>query len=331
MNLNNSIKNSRINFVSKSNLALYISGSIMILAIIMWCILGVNLSIDFTGGTVININSGNAIETTEGYNTYIDRVQSVLDDYGITIAYHQKEGEGSSAVLQIRYQDVSGKTVDEMSAITEQVVAGLQTEFASESIEISAGDRITASASSKLLTNALLAVIISTALILLYIAIRFKFLYGICGVIGIAHDVLIVFAFVLIFNLQIGSTFIAALITVIGYSLNNNVVIFDRVRENIKNSMTVDNVKVTNKSIRQSLVRTISTTLTTVIALASIAILGVSGIQSFALPILVGIMAGLFSSTFIVTPLFARFANKYNIDTKQIEKLKNSNGEIVVE
>lgn len=332
MNFDSKIRNTKCNFVNKFRIATFISCFIVISGIVVFCISGLNLSIDFTGGTIVNIKAGAVIEESSTYNAYIDRIETVISEYDLSIAYDQKEGEGTSAQIQIRYQDAAGKTVEEMTAITENVVTDLESEFAIEGYEITSGDRITASASSSLLTNALLAVVIATLLILGYLAFRFKLIYSVCAIVGILHDMLIVVSFMVIFNLEIGSVFIAALITILGYTLNNNVVIFDRIRENVKNTSTLDNSQVTNKSIKQSLVRTLTTSFTTLIALVAVALFGVSGITSFALPIIVGVVAGVYSSTFIVTPLFAKLTDKFNIDTKKIEKTKsNTDNEIIIE
>ncbi|MBQ8749833.1 MAG: protein translocase subunit SecF [Clostridia bacterium] len=323
MNLTKKLANTKYDFVKTSKYYMLASVIILLAGIVCLCIHGVNLSIDFTGGTVVNIKAGDKLNNTATYNEYVERADDVLKDFGLEIAYHQKEGTEDSTTLQIRYQDIAGKDVDEMNEITNEVVVALQAEFTAEGEVVEPGNRITATASSRLILNALLAVAIASVLIVIYLAIRFKQVkYGICSIIGLLHDVLIVCAFMLIFNLEIGSVFIAALITVIGYSINNNVVIFDRMRENSSRYPNLSINELTNKSIAQSLTRTIITTLTTLIVIIVIAIVGVPSIGLFTLPIIIGITAGLYSSLFIVTPLWAMMSQNDKLDFKPKKKEK---------
>lgn len=330
MKIFNKLNNTKYDFVK--NAKYYIVASLVILFAGLICLFvhGLNLSIDFTGGTVVNINGGEKISTTATYNAYVDRAETVLNKYGLTIAFDQKEGTGDSTVLQIRYQDIAGKNVDEMYQITKDVVLDLREEFKADYPDttdmtkiVESGNRITATASSRLILNALLALSIASVLIVIYLAFRFKQVkFGLCSIIGLLHDVLIVCAFMLIFNYEIGSVFVAALITVVGYSINNNVVIFDRMRENFSRYPDLTTNDLTNKSLAQSLTRTIITTLTTLVVIIVIAIIGVPSIRAFTLPIIVGFVAGLYSSLFIVTPLWAMMSKNEKVKFKPKTKWK---------
>lgn len=335
MRISSKLANTKYDFVKTSKY--YILGAILVIVagIIALCVHGVNLGIDFTGGTVVNIKAGEKLNDKATYDSYVERADSVLNEFGLKIAYNQKEGSGEETTLQIRYQDIEGKDVDEMYEITKDVVIALQEEFDAEGEVVEAGDRITATASSRLVLNAILAVAIASVLIMIYLAVRFKqFKFGICSIIGLVHDVLIVCAFMLIFNLEVSSVFIASLITVIGYSINNNVVIFDRMRENASRYPNLSAHDLTNKSLAQSLTRTFITTITTLIVIAVVAIVGVPSIGAFCLQILVGISAGLYSSLTIVTPLWAIMSKNDKLNfkgkTKKVESVKD-NEEIIVE
>lgn len=334
MKIFNKLANTKYNFVKNSLYYMIVAGVVILGGLIAFLVHGINLSIDFTGGTVVNIKGGTEITTSANYNNYLNRAEQVLEEFGLKVGYNQKEGANESTTLQIRYQDIKGKTVDDMNELTKDVVIALQAEFGEDIV--TPGNRITATASSRLVLNALLAVGIASVLIVIYLAIRFKQVkFGICSIIGLLHDVLVACAFMLIFNIEVGSVFIAALITVVGYSINNNVVIFDRMRENVSRYPNLGINDLTNKSLAQSLTRTIITTVTTLLVIAIVAIIGVPSIRVFCLPIIVGITAGLYSSIFIVTPLWAIMSKNDKLDTlqkkKEIKKLQENKVEIPVE
>jgi len=316
MNLSKKLKDANINFVKKNNIFLIVSACIVFVSIIILCIFGMNLGIDFTGGTAIKVVAGNTLETASGYEEVLNRVESKMEVHGLSIASHQKEGDASESYILVKYQDIAGKSVEEMYDISTNLVNDLRAEFGDE-ITISTADRITATASSRLIWSAVLAVVIACVLITVYTIIRFKSMISLCGIIGIIHDVLLVLGLSIICRLEIGSVFIAALITVVAYSINNNIVIFDRIRENKNKYEDASNPVIVNKSIAQSLIRTSITTITTLIAIISIACIGVVDIINFAIPIIIGVICSLYSSTFIVSPIWARISDRKSNVKKQ--------------
>ena len=156
-------------------------------------------------------------------------------------------------------------------------------------------------AGATLVRNAVISVLLAAALMLVYIAIRFDLNSGLSAVFGLLHDVLIMLSFMVILRglIQMNSSFIAAALTIVGYSINNTIVIFDRIRENAKKYPTLPREEVTNLSIKESLGRTINTTLTTLITIVALCVLGVASIREFALPIIVGILSGVYSANMI--------------------------------
>ena len=162
-------------------------------------------------------------------------------------------------------------------------------------------DHVSAIAGRDLLSNAVKALLIAFACMLIYIAIRFDLNSGLSAVFGLLHDVLIMLSFMVIFRsvIQMNSSFIAAALTIVGYSINNTIVIFDRIRENAKKYPTMPREEVTNISIQESLGRTLTTTATTLITIVALCILGVASIREFALPIIVGILSGVYSANMI--------------------------------
>ncbi len=171
------------------------------------------------------------------------------------------------------------------------------------------GGMVGATVSSELLFNAILAVSLALVFMLCYIGLRFQLSSGLACIIALFHDILIMFAFMAIFGIEINSTFIAALITILGYSINNSIIIFDRVRENMRSihAKTMTPEQIANKSIKETLMRSVNTTITTLIMIAMVAIIGVPDIRIFAIPIIVGLVAGTFSSICIAPTFWALF------------------------
>lgn len=286
--------------------------AIFVLGIVMWIALGMNLGIDFTGGTAVSVQFGSQIEDENVYNQKLDEIKEVMKNYDLTVSLDQRMGEGESARIQVRFQNISGKSDEEMQSIAEALVGDLESKYPSYTVQNE--NRISASASSSLILNALLAVCIAMALIVVYLAIRFKkWTFGVCSIVSLLHDVLIMFSFMLIFHLEISSTFIAALITIIGYSINSNVIIFDRIRENLKLMPKESLDVITNVSIKQTLTRTLVTTFTTFLVVFVLLFVGISGITSFVLPITIGLVASFYSSVFISSALWAKM-NKQKIN-----------------
>lgn len=178
--------------------------------------------------------------------------------------------------------------------------------------------KVGATVSQDLLYNALSAIIIALVLMLIYIAIRFEFKSGISAIVALVHDLVVMFAFMVIFHVEFNSTFIAALITILGYSINNAIILFDRVRSNLKMYSNWDANKLANTSIVQSFVRCMNTTITTVIMIGSVAVVcAIASIfnpdlyqmVTFALPIIVGLLSGLYSAMFVAPSVWVSLGN----------------------
>ena len=173
---------------------------------------------------------------------------------------------------------------------------------------IANGGVTTASASNELMMRSFLALLVAIVLILIYVAIRFELTSGLAAILALFHDIIITSSIMLICRVQINSAFIAALITILGYSINNTIIIFDRIRENVKMSKNlgkINNFEVADRSVRQTLTRSILTTLTTFIMIFFVTVIGVSDIQEFAFPIMIGILSGFYSSIFLTPGLWA--------------------------
>ncbi len=269
---------------------------------------GLNIGIDFTGGNIITLNYTADIDDAT-YKSHLEKIDDVLANYDTSASLNQKAGAKG---IIIRYPLLANDDV----ATRDAVEADIEKAFSGELATNTEGEPdvlveyIGPNASSTLVLTAFLSVLISTLLILLYIIARFRNVFtGFSAVIALIHDVLMVLCLTTIFNIQINSSFIAAIITVIAYSINNTIVLFDRVRENYKAlplGAPINHNYIVNKSISQTLSRSMITTITTMAAIVIFAIIGVSAIREFALPVIFGLIAGTFSSVFLAPSMYSQ-------------------------
>ena len=275
---------------------------IMIIALVMTMTgNGMNLGIDFTGGTIMTYNMGGAFN--------VDDVNAVLiNDCGVSNVQIAKAGEDESQV-QIRISDK--ENTDELREVFESKIAETYPEI--EYVDIS---RVGAVAGRDLINNAIKSVAFASVLMLLYIAVRFDFFSGLAAVIGLLHDVAIMLSFMVLFRgfIRVDSTFIAALLTIVGYSINNTIIIFDRIRENSHKVgvRSLPREEIVNKSVTDSLPRTLCTTITTLLTIVTLYVFGVASIKQFALPLIIGIVAGTYSANMINGYVWAALMNWRN-------------------
>ena len=274
---------------NRSRICLIISGAIILVAVLLTIFgHGINLGIDFAGGLSMQYDMKAPVTSAN--------VSAVLDGMGITSSTVTVQGRNDNEV-NIRIKDVSKDDIQKVQADFEEKIK----KDYPEAVSVGDVNYVGPVAGATLVKNAVISVLLAAALMLIYIAIRFDLNSGIAAVFGLLHDVLIMLSFMVIFRsvIQMNSSFIAAALTIVGYSINNTIVIFDRIRENAKKMPTVAREEVTNISIRESLGRTICTTVTTLITIVALCILGVASIREFALPIIVGILSGVYSANMI--------------------------------
>ena len=274
---------------NRSKICLIISGAIILVAILLTLFgHGINLGIDFEGGLSMQYDMKASVTSAT--------VSAVLDGMGIKSSTVTVQGKDDNEV-NIRIKDVSKDDIQKVQATFEE---NIKKDYP-EAVSIGDVNYVGPVAGATLVKNAIISVLLASVLMLVYIAIRFDLNSGIAAVFGLLHDVLIMLSFMVIFRsvIQMNSSFIAAALTIVGYSINNTIVIFDRIRENAKKMPTVAREEVTNISIKESLGRTICTTVTTLITIVALCILGVASIREFALPIIVGILSGVYSANMI--------------------------------
>ncbi|MBO4835176.1 MAG: protein translocase subunit SecD [Lachnospiraceae bacterium] len=258
-----------------------------------------NFNIEFIGGVSTQVEFGKDYSIDEFNDTIKADIAKIIGNNDI-------EGQKVTGTTQyvIKTQDIDASLRQEMQ---EMLVDKYGAD--SESFETT---YISSSVSKELLRDAYISLIIAAVCMLLYIWIRFrKFKFAISSVIALIHDVFIVMTFFAIFRLSVGNSFIACILTIVGYSINATIVIFDRIRENMKNQeINYDLKTVVNSSIQQTLTRSIFTSATTFVMVLFLYILGVESMRAFAMPLAVGIVAGAFSSIFISGPLYYLLTKK---------------------
>lgn len=315
--------------------AKYVIGALMAIifaGILVLSFIGFNLGMDFAGGTIINVVVEN-VNDDDVYENAKQKINEVLNEKGIKASLFQYSDTSNGEAISVRYIDKSGLNETEMEALNKEVVDLLfdkfgydQTDFEQKNF-VMMSERIGARTSSDLLLFSLLAILLAIVFMLAYIAIRFEFASGAAAIIALLQDVLVMCALVLVFRVQVNSTFIAALITIIGYSINNTIVIFDRIRENCKNEKFKDKKRtfIANISVKETLSRTVLTTITTLATISLLLIFGESSIKEFSLPIVFGLLSGFLSSVF-TAPFF------WTLGFSKPSKVKNNDAsESVVE
>ena len=299
---------------NRSRICLIISAAIIAVALLLTAFgYGINLGIDFAGGLSMQYRLTD--------KTPVDKavVEKVLDNMSIKTYTVTVQGADNNEV-NIRIKDASQDEQHVIKANFENAVA----EFYPDVFTYSDSSNIAfvgPVAGAELTKNAILSVLIASALMLIYIAFRFDLNSGLAAVFGLVHDVLIMLSFMVIFRsvIQMNSSFIAAALTIVGYSINNTIVIFDRIRENAKKMPNAEREEVSNVSVRESLGRTVCTTITTLITIVALCILGVASIREFALPIIVGILSGVYSAN-MINPYVWAFLEKKRIARKAGKK-----------
>lgn len=304
-----------------------VSLSIIFIGLIVMAIFGLNRGIDFTGGNIVTVNFGQRLDEPSkaggNYYTFTGIIEQTIDDYaaekGVTIEKNTPQYyEGHNRGITIRFNVKGDFTDDEVMQMNSEINNLLKDninaklgEMGLTAIEATALDTVSvgSTVSKELVTSAILAIAVSAALMLVYLAFRFQPLMGLAAVIMLLHDVLLMVAFVAIFRYQINSSFVAAMITIIGYSINATIVIFDRVRENLRRLSLKEAslAEIGNRSIKETLMRSANTSLTTLISVLALMVFGVPSIVEFVFPIIVGIIAGTYSSVFLAVSLWVIF------------------------
>lgn len=281
-----------MNIVKKRKIFLGISLGIIAIGIIMFLINGLNYGIDFTGGTLIQINAGQFIP--------VEDAKEIVDEFDPNMSIIH----GGNAKEELIIKSTLDLSNNDISTITESFAKKYNIDTKSVLSE-----KIGATMGKEIQQKAVLSIGIATIAMLAYITFRFEFQFGLAAIIALIHDVLITISVYAILGLPVNSSFIAAILTIVGYSINDTIVIFDRIREEMRLNPREELDSIINGGIKHSLRRTINTTITTLLAVAILYILGVEDIKILALPLLLGMISGTYSSIFIAPTLWYDFKN----------------------
>jgi len=300
----------KIEIKNRMKPCLIFSLAIMLIALVMTLTgHGLNLGVDFTGGTLMTYNMGSEFDTND--------ISAVLTANGISDAQIAKVGQDNEVQIRISDKDNTDSLRSELEKSLSEKYPNLKY------VDLS---RVGAVAGRDLINNAIKSVLVASVLMLLYIAIRFDFFSGMAAILGLLHDVLIMLSVSVILRsfMRVETTYIAALLTIVGYSINNTIIIFDRIRENSHKpqlrSMKRD--EIVNLSVKESLSRTLNTTATTLITVVVLYIFGVDSIKLFALPLIIGIIAGTYSANMINGYIWAALKDAYDMQKKAKAKAR---------
>lgn len=299
-----------IDFIGKRKIFFTISIVLVAFSILSTFIFGVDLDIQFKGGTIITYVYDGELNC----DNFTDDAKEILGGAGVQYTTGVDFSSGKSNI-QLSLTSTSGLSSDKQFELTNS----LTEKYAENNIELVESSDVSPSSGREFFLKCIVAVILSSVVLVIYIAIRFKkiggWLAGICAIIALLHDCIIVYGTFIVYGMPINANFMAVVLTILGYSINNTIVIYDRIRENTKlygKKMTrEENV---NMSINQSITRSLNTSITTVVAMLAVtivaAVYGVTSIISFSLPVMVGMIAGTYSSVCLVAVLWSYLESK---------------------
>jgi len=302
------LKNTNIKFIEKSRLSFILSGLLILGGLVSEAVHGgPELSIDFTGGTILQVQITPAPAIAD--------VRGALDAAGF--ADYQVQDFGSADEFLITFREVEGG--DQGLDTAKSMLAALESGLDGHTVEMRREESVGPKIGGELKTAAVNSVVAALVLIVLYISVRFIFRYGIAAIVALVHDVIITLGVFSILNKEISLTIIAAFLTIIGYSLNDTIVVFDRIRENMRLRRKESYEGVVNRSINETLSRTIVTSLTTLFVAGTLFIWGGPVIHDFAFALVLGVCIGTYSSIFVASPVLVWWHRRTVTDTKRAQ------------
>ncbi len=292
------------NFSSKFKPANILSIILFILSVIFIAFKGLNYGIDFKGGTLIELRST---------NTEVSSIRNSLNEMNLGDVNVKKFGKEGDFLIKVEEQGDNNNLIPK---IKQKLSNSLNSEINFRRVE-NVGPKV----SVELLQSGIIAITLSLAAMLLYIWVRFEWQFSIGAIVALFHDVVITLGVFSFLSLEINLSIIAAVLTIVGYSMNDTVVIYDRVRENLGKYHKLEIANIANLSINETLARTIITSITTLLALFSIFILGGEILRGFSFAMILGVFIGTYSSIFVASPILKFFKVSYKTLEKEEEKI----------
>lgn len=282
------MKSTNINFIGNRKIAMTFSGILMVIAIVSLAVRGLHMGIDFTGGTLIEVGYQQAADLTT--------LRKTLDESGFKNATVQNFGSTKDVLIRLKLQegvssaDLSTKVLEAINKNTATPASLRRVEFVGPQV----GD--------DLATDGFLALLYSTIAILIYVAMRFEWKFSVGAIIATFHDVIVTLGVFSVFALEFDLTVLAAILALIGYSLNDTIVIYDRIRENFRKMRKTSTEEMMNVAVNDTLSRTLMISMTVFLVLLSLFFLGGEVIHNFSIALLFGVVFGTYSSIFIASP-----------------------------
>lgn len=289
-----------MNLVGKYKIWFGISLAVIVLGIVVMATTGLNYGIDFTGGTMMQIDLGKVVS--------VEKVQSVIKPFDLNAEIVHAGKEKHEIIIKTKKSISNDERVKILDAFVTEF--GLNEKESFRSVE-----QFGPSIGKEIQNKALISILVASLAMLVYITFRFEYTYGVSSIVALLHDVLVLLSVYAIFRIPVNSSFIAAVLTIVGYSINDTIVVFDRVRENVRKRKKESFFDIANTSLLQTIARSINTSFTTLLVIGSLYFLGVEQIKDFALPLLAGVLVGTYSSIFIASPVWAIWKTK--IEEKQ--------------
>ena len=280
-----------INFNKFYKLFNIISFILMLSSILLLSVKGLNFGVDFKGGTLIELR------TTDN-NISVTTLRKSFNEMSLGDVNVKKFGKENDYLIKFEKKDIEPNTIEKIKVDLKNLIG--------DTFDFRRVENVGPKVSSELLKSGMIAIIVSLAAMLFYIWIRFEWQFSLGAILALFHDVIITLGFFSLFSLEINLSIVAAVLTIVGYSMNVTVVIFDRVRENLRKFSDIKIYELTNISINETLSRTIITSVTTLLALLSIYIFGGEILKGFSLAMILGVIFGTYSSIYIANPVLVR-------------------------
>lgn len=280
-------RKTEIDFMDKRKYAMVLSGLLICLSIASFALRGLNYGIDFTGGTLIELGYSEPVK--------LRQIRQALEEDGLGRAVVQHFGTSHDVLIRLAPEE--GENSSDLSS---RVIEMLQQQVGG-TVDVRRVEFVGPQVGEELREDGGLAMLYALIGILIYVALRFEYRFSFGSVIALVHDVIITIGFFSVTQVDFDLSVLAALLAVIGYSLNDTIVVFDRVRENFRKMRKADTLKIVNSSINQTLARTLVTSVTTLIVLLALFLLGGAVIHGFALALIVGVVIGTYSSIYVAS------------------------------
>ena len=296
--------NTNYDFIGLRKWAYGITAVLVIPGMILAAVRGLNYSIEFTGGTLVQV---------QGINTAMDvgGVRSALEQGGLAGAEITQFGGSREYVIRTRLegQALQGEAANQ--EVRSHVQSALAQAYGADGFQIQRVESVGPKVGAELRTKAMIAILLSFAATLVYLAFRFEWRFGLASVLATAHDILATIAFIVYMNLEVSLVVVSAILTVVGYSLNDTIVIFDRTRENLHKYKRQDLAGIVNRSVNETLPRTVLTNSTSLAALLALLFLAGDVIRPFAWVMAFGVFTGTFSSVYIAAPVLMAIEKRW--------------------